>query len=93
MFRRSIRRKIAVFELLGQKGEVTSPQNLLRTRYAEGLTAYRERRWQDAHSAFATALEAVPGDEPSMAFLRRIDELQKDPPSADWDGSWRLENK
>src|SRR5215813_7484374 len=34
----------AVFELLGQKGEVTPPQNLLRTRYAEGLAAYREQR-------------------------------------------------
>src|SRR5262249_38826550 len=65
-----------------------------RICYEPGMRkAYREQRWQDARSAFAAALEAVPGDGPSMALLRRIDELQKDPPGADWDGSWRLENK
>jgi class 3 adenylate cyclase len=83
----------AVFELLGQNGDITAAQNLLRTRYSEGLAAYREQRWQDARSAFAAALEAVPGDGPSMTFLRRIDELQKVPPDAGWDGSWRLENR
>jgi adenylate cyclase len=83
----------AVFELLGQNGDVTPAQNLLRTRYSEGLAAYREQRWQDARSAFTAALEAVPGDAPSMTFLKRIDELQKNPPGAGWDGSWRLENK
>jgi class 3 adenylate cyclase len=83
----------AVFELLGQNGDITAAQNLLRTRYSEGLATYREQRWQDARSAFAAALEAVPGDGPSMTFLRRIDELQKVPPDAGWDGSWRLENR
>jgi adenylate cyclase len=83
----------AVFELLGQNGDITTAQNLLRTRYSEGLAAYRERRWQDARNAFAAALEAAPGDGPSMTFLRRIDELQKSPPDAGWDGSWRLENR
>jgi adenylate cyclase len=83
----------AVFELMGQKGQITPPQNLLRTRYSEGLAAYREQRWQDARGAFGAALEAVPGDGPSMAFLRRIDELEKNPPGADWEGSWRFENK
>jgi adenylate cyclase len=83
----------AVFELMGQKGQITPPQNLLRTRYSEGLAAYREQRWQDARGAFGAALEAVPGDGPSMAFLRRIDELEKNPPGADWKGSWRFENK
>ena len=83
----------AVFELFGRKGEVTPAQNLLRTRYSEGLAAYRERRWQDARAAFAAALEAVPSDGPSMTLLKRIDELQKAPPDAGWDGSWRLENR
>jgi uncharacterized protein HemY len=83
----------AVFELFGQKDQVTPAQNLLRTRYAEGLAAYRERRWQDARTAFGAALEAVPDDGPSMTLLKRIDALQKDPPDAGWNGSWRLENR
>jgi adenylate cyclase len=83
----------AVFEILGPKDEVTPAQDLLRTRYSEGLAAYRHQRWDEARSAFNAALEALPGDAPSMALLKRIDDWQKDPPGADWDGSWRLENK
>jgi class 3 adenylate cyclase len=82
-----------VFELLGQKSEVTPKQELLRTRYADGLSAYRAQRWQDARAAFHAVLEAVPTDGPSAALLARIDYLEKHSPGADWDGAWRLENK
>jgi adenylate cyclase len=65
----------------------------LRTRYAAGLAAYRARRWEEARRAFAAALEAVPGDGPSLTMLKRIDLLSAAPPSEDWDGAWRLEQK
>jgi class 3 adenylate cyclase len=83
----------AVFELLGRKGELTPTQNLLRTRYSAGLLAYRAQQWDDARNAFVAALEAAPGDGPSITLLKRIDNLQQNPPGAGWDGSWRLENK
>jgi adenylate cyclase len=83
----------AVFELLGRKGELTPKQDLLRTRYADGLVAYRARRWDQARAAFHAVLEAVPTDGPSLTLLSRIDHLQEHSPGADWDGSWRLENK
>jgi adenylate cyclase len=82
-----------VFEIMGRTGELTTEQILLRTRYAEGLAAYRERRWDDALNAFSAALEAVPEDHPSMTFARRISCLKQKPPPADWDGSWHLEQK
>jgi class 3 adenylate cyclase len=83
----------AVFELLGRKDELTPKQDLLRTRYADGLLAYRAQRWEQARAAFRAVLEAVPTDGPSTTLLSRIDHLQEHPPSADWDGAWRLENK
>jgi len=83
----------AVFELLGRKDELTPKQDLLRTRYADALAAYRAQRWDQARAAFHAVLEAVPTDGPSLALLSRIDHLQGHPPGADWDGSWRLENK
>jgi class 3 adenylate cyclase len=83
----------AIFELLGRKGELTPAQNLLCTRYAEGLTAYREQRWEQARNAFAAALEAVPADGPAATLIKRIDYLQHSPPGPDWDGAWRLEAK
>ena len=82
-----------VFEVMGRAGEITTEQMQLRTYYAEGLTAYRERRWDEALSAFTAALEAVPGDQPSITFARRISCLKQKPPPADWDGSWHLEHK
>jgi class 3 adenylate cyclase len=83
----------AVFEIMGRKGELGEKQLVLREQYAEGLAAYRARRWDDARRAFQAALEAVPGDGPSMAMAQRVENFQADPPAADWDGSWRLDQK
>jgi adenylate cyclase len=82
-----------VFELMGRKGELSARQISLRTRYAEGLAAYRSRRWEDARSALNAVLETTPDDGPSMALLSRIENLRENPPAADWDGSWRLDQK
>ena len=65
----------------------------LLARYAEGLAAYRARRWDDARRAFQAALEAVPGDGPSMAMAERVEKFRANPPPADWDGEWQLDQK
>jgi adenylate cyclase len=83
----------AIFEIMGRKGELTQVQIELRTHYSEGLAAYRARRWDDARRDFAAALESVPNDGPSVTFIKRIDGLMANPPSDEWDGSWRLEQK
>ena len=82
-----------VYEVLGRTGELTAEQVQMRMRYAEGLTAYRARRWDEARQAFAAALKAVPGDGPSIILLARMDEFAQNPPAENWDGSWRLEQK
>jgi hypothetical protein len=82
-----------VFEIMGRKGELTEKEVALRERYAEGLAAYRERRWDDARRAFHAALEAVPGDGPSMAMAARVENFRVNPPATDWDGSWQLDQK
>ncbi|MEH2525313.1 class 3 adenylate cyclase [Bradyrhizobium sp. AZCC 2176] len=83
----------AVFEIIGRAGELTEKQLELLARYAEGLAAYRARRWDDARRAFEVALEAVPGDGPSKTMAQRIKDFQANPPAADWDGAWRLDQK
>ncbi len=83
----------AVFEIMGRKGELTPVQIELRDRFAEGLAAYRARRWEDARRAFEAALLAVPGDGPSMTFIKRLDGLEAAPPGDGWDGAWHLEKK
>ena len=82
-----------VFEIMGRKGELTPDQLLLRTRYSEGLAAYRARNWDEARRAFNAALEAIPADGPSTTLAMRVESLQANPPAADWDGSWYLDHK
>jgi class 3 adenylate cyclase len=83
----------AVFEIMGPKGELTAAQIELRSRFSEGLAAYRAQNWEAARRAFEAALLAIPDDGPSMTFIKRIDKLVVAPPGEGWDGSWRLERK
>lgn len=83
----------AVFEIMGRKDELDDKQLRLREHYADGLAAYRTRRWDDARRAFDAALEAAPGDGPSMALAQRVAQFRAHPPAADWDGAWRLDQK
>ena len=82
-----------VFEIMAGKDQLTPAQTLLRQHYAEGLAAYRERRWDDAARAFAAALDTMPGDGPSLAFKTRVEGFRQKPPAADWDGAWHLDSK
>ncbi|MBR1204394.1 MULTISPECIES: adenylate/guanylate cyclase domain-containing protein [unclassified Bradyrhizobium] len=84
---------VAVFEILGKKDQLTPAQTELRQRYADGLAAYRDRRWDDAEQAFTAALAAAPGDGPSIAMKARVAAFRQNLPAADWDGAWYLEQK
>jgi adenylate cyclase len=80
-----------IFEILGRTGELTPQQLLSRDKYLEGLAAYREQRWDDAVLALDASLEAMPGDGPSTALLKRVESFKTNPPSQDWDASWHIE--
>ena len=80
-----------IFEMLGRKGELTPEQLSSREKYLEGLAAYRDQRWEDALRAFNASLEAMPGDGPSMALIKRIETFKANPPSPDWDGSSHID--
>ncbi|WP_314958559.1 adenylate/guanylate cyclase domain-containing protein [Bradyrhizobium cosmicum] len=82
-----------VFEVMSKAHGLSVPQESLRTHYAEGLAAYRARRFGEARAAFNAALEAVPGDGPSRTLLARIAQFETSPPEQGWDGAWRLEQK
>ena len=82
-----------VFEIMGRGGELSAEQIALRVHYSDGLAAYRARRWDEATSALKAALAAAPGDGPCMVLLTRVESLRDNPPPADWDGSWRLDQK
>ena len=82
-----------IYEIIGRKDLLTIEQRELRSHFADGLAAYRARSWEAARRAFSQALEAVPNDGPSLAFIARIDAFVAAPPPLDWDGSLRLDQK
>jgi adenylate cyclase len=82
-----------VYEVLGRASELTAAQTQARMHYAEGLTAYRARRWEDASRAFAAALSAAPEDGPAAALMARSNAFSSNPPADNWDGAWHLERK
>jgi class 3 adenylate cyclase len=82
-----------IFEIMSRSGGLTPKQAELRARYAQGLAAYRARRWDEARSAFTAALNAEPEDGPSLTMLKRMDAFVAAPPAVDWDGAWHLEQK
>jgi hypothetical protein len=82
-----------VYEIMGRGGALTPKQIELRTRFAEGLAAYRDRRWEEARAAFSAAIAVEPTDGPSAAMLKRIALFVAEPPIKNWDGAWRLEQK
>jgi adenylate cyclase len=83
-------RPLSAFEIMARKDDLTPAQTRVRTLYAEGLEAYRTRRWEAARSAFNQALGVTGDDGPSRALLHRLDQIEVDPPTEDWDGSWNI---
>jgi len=81
-----------IFEVLSML-PLAPPQAKLVQRFAEGLQAYRARRWGKALSLFQAALQEVPNDYPSQLYMQRCQEFQVTPPHDDWDGVYMMQTK
>jgi len=58
--------------------------------YNQGLITYKQRKWDIAETAFASALSVDPQDGPSNLYLERVKEYGKNPPPDDWDGVFTM---
>jgi len=82
-----------VFEVLGERGQVTADATALRERYAEGLAAYRAMDWEKALSAFTACALIDQGDGPSSALIKRLEQFKRNPPEQSWNGAWVIASK
>ncbi len=55
------------------------------TLYESGLSAYRDRDFEQAAERFEQALQAREGDQPARLMLERCRDLLRQPPGDDWD--------
>jgi adenylate cyclase len=76
---------VAIYELVGEVGQVSGSQREVFQHYAEGLARYREQRWSQAAVAFGNALQVDPADGPSRTLAARCAAYQRCPPT-EWDG-------
>jgi len=83
---------VQVFELLSLQGKLSPELDKRRTRFAEGLEAYRKQAWPAAEMIFQELVEKY-ADAPARAFLERVKILRQHPPGAGWDGVWRMTGK
>ena len=88
----------------GKKSAVELIQVFHTDMNAEGLKLFEEARelyirkqWDEAISKFMAASEKLKtgdhNDGPSEMYVDRCKEFKKNPPEADWDGSWEMTSK
>lgn len=85
---------VAIYEVLDFHTEETFP-NIIQAlpRFQNGLTLYRQKRWQDAIGEFKEVLALHPKDKPSKMYIERSEHFIAEPPPEDWNGVWVMESK
>ncbi|MFW5770406.1 MAG: tetratricopeptide repeat protein [Spirochaetota bacterium] len=61
--------------------------------YNLGLTAYKQRKWDEAIKSFEMALNIDPKDGPSRVYIERSRQYRENPPADDWDGVFIMKTK
>jgi class 3 adenylate cyclase/CHASE2 domain-containing sensor protein len=84
---------VRVYEILGRTGAIDPALTQAADLYAEGLAAYRGRKWDEAISSFEAGLSVRPGDGPCAVFIDRCRDYKVDPPPEDWDSVHSLDEK
>jgi tetratricopeptide (TPR) repeat protein len=72
---------------------ITKEKTELLHYYNLGLTAYKQRKWEEAIKAFEKALQIDSSDGPSAVYLERSKEYRTNPPPDDWDGVFVMKTK
>ena len=85
---------VLVHEILCKKSNgLDEIKQKLLPFYIEGLSAYKNRRWEDGMKRFKDALAIDENDGPSTVYLGRCNEFLKNPPPENWDGIFTMRTK
>lgn len=85
---------VEVYEVLDYHTDATFPHLMEVVGYfKDGITLYREGKWDTAILAFKEALDRHPEDKLSQVYIERCQYLKSHAPGDDWDGVWIMESK
>jgi adenylate cyclase len=72
---------------------ISASDEKLLERFAQGLSLYHGRNWQEAKKVFALLATEYPQDMPTQIYLERCDYFIQNPPPAEWDGVFNRTEK
>ncbi len=85
---------VGVYEVLDFHTAQSFPEMIdVVGAFQNGISLYRERRFDDAEAQFNQALAKHPEDRASKLYLERCAYLRANPPADDWDGAWVATDK
>jgi adenylate cyclase len=79
----------AVYEIIGEKADLTPAERVRLNRYEEAREAYKRREWERAEALFGK----IEGDALASLYADRCRTLMQSPPAGDWDGVFDLKAK
>jgi len=83
---------VGVYELVAGVGQPDGSAEA-REAFAAALKLFREKRFDEAETAFHRVLALKPNDGPAKFYLARLDEFRTHTPPADWAGEIELKEK
>jgi adenylate cyclase len=83
------RKPVAVYEIIGEKADLTPIARERLNLYGEAREAYKRRDWEKAADIFGK----IEGDALSALYKERCRTLIVSPPAGDWDGVFDLKSK
>jgi len=79
---------VRIYELIGARGEIPPERREVVRKFEAALSDFRGRKFREAAEAFRSL-----GDAASGVYVDLCERYVKDPPAADWDGSYQMEHK
>ncbi|HDY90467.1 MAG TPA: PAS domain-containing protein, partial [bacterium] len=85
---------VNIHEVLDYHSDETFP-NLMGVvnHFKDGISHYRDKKWEGAVKAFNEALKLNPDDKLSQMYIERCELLKKNHPGDEWDGVWKMTSK
>ncbi|OIQ17026.1 MAG: hypothetical protein BM556_12480 [Bacteriovorax sp. MedPE-SWde] len=93
---------VTTYDLLSEKENAPDLLNKLAVLFQEGISLYKEKRWDEAITVFTETLELeherfpqLKGvkTNPSEIYIERCEAFMENPPPHDWDGTYTLTSK
>jgi adenylate cyclase len=84
---------IAAYELMDRADRADEKMKTACAIFAEGLSAFKRKSWNEARERFQRTVELLGGDGPSRFYLELVKDYEMNPPAEPWDGVIHMEKK